>query len=62
MRNVGLLLFLITFLLTANKGWSQQVLKGEIVDEMDAGIPFAKIYVKNSGLTGTGYNSDHISY
>ena len=48
MRNVGLLLFLITFLLTANKGWSQQVLKGEIVDEMDAGIPFAKIYVKNS--------------
>ncbi|MCJ8289969.1 MAG: carboxypeptidase-like regulatory domain-containing protein [Crocinitomicaceae bacterium] len=41
------LILLSLLMICANAVWSQQLVKGTIIDEFDSPIPYAKIYVKN---------------
>ena len=50
-------LFLLSLLMIcATTVWSQQLVNGNITDEFDAPIPFAKIYVKNNASLRTEAN------
>ena len=56
MKSNYLLLLLIFF--CAGTAWSQQLVSGNITDEFDSPIPFAKIYAKNSPALRTVADED----